>query len=415
MAKSPWRDLDAKALARHQIEMDHRKTRWFPALFNRKVERMRNSPLNFLRGSAELYYQVLAEQPTLRSGPGPSGWITGDLHLLNFGAYRPGLTHDENAKESKAVFELNDFDEAVVGPWRFDVVRMLTSIVLGARECGFERATTEASMRAFCAAYTHSEGATETPLIVANLIRTVQRRTAEELLDDRTTVVRGKRRFVHDNRYVAIEKALFKEITASLTEFAESLPAAERPHREQLEVFDCALRISGTGSLGALRIAVVVSGKDPPNRCWLFDMKSEGKPSAKPVVPKQRWKKAERALVGMQACLEQPPKLSGMSRLWGRSMLVRRLTPQEDRIDFSQINKRSWSDVIRFLAALSARAHRRGSKEGRCKWTDAECETFISQAFHLAGLHDSVYVAYKSQTKDVRPMPHRPISPKILA
>src|SRR5581483_6313382 len=81
--------FDPMKLAERQLERDRRRTRAYPGLFEHKVERMRASPLAYLRGTAPLYYALLREHPELRAAPPGEGWIAGDLHVENFGAYRP--------------------------------------------------------------------------------------------------------------------------------------------------------------------------------------------------------------------------------------------------------------------------------------------------------------------------------------
>src|SRR5262249_15161893 len=106
------RRLDTATLVRDQLALDRARTPRFPHLLARKIERMRASATGFLRGAAPLYYQILAERPDLADGPPGEGWLAGDLHLENFGAYRP--------EDDRVAFDINDFDDAIVGPWRFD-------------------------------------------------------------------------------------------------------------------------------------------------------------------------------------------------------------------------------------------------------------------------------------------------------
>src|SRR5215831_5023853 len=109
--------IDPLRLARRQLEIDHARTKRFPHLFPHKMERMGASPLAFLRGAAPLFYDLLAARPSLAEGPRGKGWLCGDMHLENFGAYHPdALTRGERAPKrptkggtARAVFNLNDF------------------------------------------------------------------------------------------------------------------------------------------------------------------------------------------------------------------------------------------------------------------------------------------------------------------
>src|ERR671920_1963255 len=96
-----------------------------PAAFRRKFRKMAASPFAFYRGSASLFYADLSgsyrddsylDEHTSRV------WIHGDLHAENFGTYM-------NAS-GQLVFNVNDFDEAYVGPFSWDLKRFSASIAL---------------------------------------------------------------------------------------------------------------------------------------------------------------------------------------------------------------------------------------------------------------------------------------------
>src|SRR5579859_2991141 len=111
--------VDPLRLARRQLEIDRDRTARFPHLLAHKANRMMASPFAFLRGSAPLFYELLERHPVLAQGPRGEGWIVGDAHMENFGAYRAGKLTVEESKHSRGeaiVFDLNDFDDAVVGP-----------------------------------------------------------------------------------------------------------------------------------------------------------------------------------------------------------------------------------------------------------------------------------------------------------
>ena len=96
------------------------------------------SPLAFLRGSAPLFYELLSATGDADPGSSPRGWIVGDAHLENFGAFRVAPSPGERASGKMTVFGLNDFDEAREGPWRWDVLRLATSLILAGRELGVD-------------------------------------------------------------------------------------------------------------------------------------------------------------------------------------------------------------------------------------------------------------------------------------
>jgi Uncharacterized protein conserved in bacteria (DUF2252) len=87
--------------------------------------RMAKSPFAFYRGSANIMAYDLSRTPV----SGISAQICGDAHLSNFGVFA--------SPERRQVFDINDFDETLSGPWEWDVKRLAASIVLAGRQNGY--------------------------------------------------------------------------------------------------------------------------------------------------------------------------------------------------------------------------------------------------------------------------------------
>ena len=409
--------FDSLALATRQLKSDRAKTARFPGLFERKVRRMSTSPLAFLRGAAPLFYTLLHERPELALGPDGEGWLTGDMHLENFGAYRPdprSFGEPKTKKEKRdqlAVFDLNDFDDAIVGPFRFDVLRLTTSLILAGRELGADGVRVlelcEALLGAYVKAAFGPSRLPDAPKPVRLLVEQVRTRSRKELLDGRTRTLREERSFRRDdpNRYRALSKSIERQVPAAFARYIESLKVADRPEDARaLDVLDCALRIAGTGSLGGLRIAVLTRGKGGPGGAWIFDMKEQGDPSAAILVGKPKMDPALRVVAALRANLEHPPRMLGATRLGGASMFVRRLAPQEDKLALHRINRYGdWVPAIHhedlgalasYLGALLGRAHRRGAKvRPKRPWTSSECASIVDRAIVVAGIHEAMYLA----------------------
>src|SRR5437879_2423589 len=94
-----------------------------------RYARMAASPFAFLRGSAVVMAQDLAATPVT----GIQVQVCGDAHLSNFGIYA--------TPERNQVFDVNDFDETLPGPWEWDIKRFAASIVVAGRTNGFPAAT----------------------------------------------------------------------------------------------------------------------------------------------------------------------------------------------------------------------------------------------------------------------------------
>jgi uncharacterized protein (DUF2252 family) len=103
--------------------------------------RMMVSPFTFYRGAARVMAEDLKDTPTA----GLSVQLCGDAHLSNFGVF--------GSPERRLVFDLNDFDETLPGPFEYDVKRMAASFTVAARDNGFTPADARAAAMASVTAY----------------------------------------------------------------------------------------------------------------------------------------------------------------------------------------------------------------------------------------------------------------------
>jgi len=103
--------------------------------------RMMVSPFTFYRGAAKIMAADLKDTPTA----GLDVQLCGDAHLSNFGVFA--------SPERRLLFDLNDFDETLPGPFEYDVQRMAASFTIAGRNNGFAKADTEAATRAAVTAY----------------------------------------------------------------------------------------------------------------------------------------------------------------------------------------------------------------------------------------------------------------------
>jgi uncharacterized protein (DUF2252 family) len=233
------------------------------------------------------------------------------------------------------------------------------------------------------------------PPPVAKLIEAVKTRTRKELLDARTEVARGKRRFVRGPRFIELPDRLRARAEKAFAKYVVRLPEAERAIDGAFDVVDAAFRVAGTGSLGVLRVALLVHGKGGLDGSWIFDMKAEATPSAVAVLKPPKLEPAERVHAAIVACVARPPRMMGATRLRGESMFVRRLSPQEDKLDFTSLVSGDLEGLARYLGALVGTAHRRGATNApRRPWKDEDRAGIIARAVALAGAHEATYLAY---------------------
>ena len=112
-----------------------------PSLITIKYERMAASPFGFFRGAVP----VMASDLSLLPHTGIVNQICGDAHVCNLGAYA--------APDGRLVFDINDFDETIRGPFEWDLKRLATSLVLAGRENGAKRAQCEEAVYGLIARY----------------------------------------------------------------------------------------------------------------------------------------------------------------------------------------------------------------------------------------------------------------------
>lgn len=405
-------DLDPARLADRQLTLDRERTKRFPELFGRKLQRMSASPLAYLRGAAPLFYEILAARPALASGPGGEGWTVGDMHLENFGAYRPdplGASEATSSREGSskkqrvARFDLNDFDDAVIGPWRLDVLRLSTSLLLGGRELGATGLVAldlcDNLLDAWARSAFDKDPVPEPPPPIVALIEQVRARSKTALLEARTELQKdGTRRFVRGPRYAELPAEVVDAVPAAFQGYVDALPEEDRPHKGSLEIVDCALRIAGTGSLGGLRIAVLAKGKGGPDGGWIFDMKEQGEPSASTLCGAPAMVPAERVCTAFRSSVERPPRMLGSTILRAGggtaklSMFVRKLSPQEDKLNLRRLEAAHLPALASYLGALLGSAHARAATKATTRWNASDLGLIRAHAIALAGLHEAIYL-----------------------
>ena len=383
---------------------------------------MSASPLAYLRGAAPLFYELLAAEPRLAEGPGGEGWIVGDMHLENVGAYRPDplgaseptSTPSPTSKKNRVVrFDLNDFDDAIIGPWRLDVLRLSTSLLLGGRELGASGIVAldllDCLLESWARSAFDGEGLPEEPAPVSALIEQVRSRSKTALLDARTAVTGGKRHFVRGPRYADLPAEVVDAVPAAFQAYIASLPEDDVPHKGSLDIVDCALRIAGTGSLGGLRIAVLAKGKGGPDGGWIFDMKEQGEPSAALLCPVPALVPAERVMTAYRACVPGAPRMMGATLLRGSggtskiSMFVRKLSPQEDKLNLRRLRGADLPALAKYLGALLGSAHARAATKAPKRWAAADLATIRTHAIALAGIHEAVYLELCERMRELLP------------
>jgi uncharacterized protein (DUF2252 family) len=260
------------------------KTR-LPELVRLRYGRMSRTPFTFLRGSAAIMASELAAgvSTDLRVE------LCGDAHLGNFRWYR--------APTRELVFDLNDFDETLPGPFEWDVKRLAASITVAARASGFSREQARSATRSAMRDYRRfigesserspldlhyyrfeSQGALEHIASHGNehrkwkeaVLAKAARRNSLLAFEKLTKVVKGRRMIVPDPPLIVrvddeITAGGAMAVKACLNDYRQSLSLEHRLLFDRFSLVDVARKVVGVGSVGTrCLIALFQAGDGTP-------------------------------------------------------------------------------------------------------------------------------------------------------
>lgn len=329
-----------------------------------KYKLMRSSPFVFLRGTCHLFYQRLPRDKMLDAAP--PVWICGDMHLENFGSYK--------GDNRLIYFDNNDFDEACLAPSLYELVRLLTSVLVGAADLKLSRAEALALCHTALDAYSEAlvfgksrwiEAETSVGM-VRDLFDALASRSRAAHLDRRTTL-KGKTRALKVDGKKALPVS--DKARAAVTAFMNTFAASE-PNPDFYRIIDVARRIAGTGSLGVDRYVILVEGKGSPDGNYLIDLKEALPSSVLPHVrtPQPKWQTEAQRVVEIQRRNQAVSQAFLHAVEFNqRSYVLRSLQPSEDRVALDDWNGKlpRLEEVVNSMAELSAWAHlRSGGRQG---------------------------------------------------
>ncbi|MEV4860510.1 DUF2252 domain-containing protein [Streptomyces ossamyceticus] len=252
-----------------------------PELVPIRYGRMMESPFRFYRGAAAIMASDLARSPT----SGLTAQLCGDAHMLNFRLLA--------SPERQLMFDINDFDETLPGPWEWDVKRLAASLVIAGRANGFDDAQRARIVRTTVRQYRESMirfaeagnldvwyakiGADVLETLAAGRLGKRSRRNLSQALakartrdslqvfDKLTETVDGRPRIAADPPLLipvsdllpAVERVgLERQFRGLLERYARTLPSDRRSLLADYRLADVARKVVGVGSVGT--------------RCWIF-------------------------------------------------------------------------------------------------------------------------------------------------
>ncbi len=354
-----------------------------PALIKLKYELMAASPFGYFRGAVP----VMAADLSVLPSTGLISQLCGDAHVRNLGAFA--------APDGRLVFDINDFDETIRGPFEWDLKRMAASVTLAGRASGHKESSSRqavekcierycAQMRAFSrmtilevAHYqVHRIGQAEP---VHNALMKAERATPQHTLEalteptsakpgaptDRSSSVGWKsgapRRFRQNPPMLTrVTGAQAAAVLASLGPYREML----QPERQHLLSFyrpvAVAFKVVGTGSVGLRDYCVYFEGNGPADPLFL-QIKEEPASAYTPYLPDAHPAphNGQRTAEGQRAMQFQSDPFLGWTHIRGRQFLVRQLNDHKGSIELDDLAGDGLEAYAEVCGELLARGHAR--------------------------------------------------------
>lgn len=345
-----------------------------PRGFRTKFRKMAADPFAFYRGSACLFYADLADIDDRWADDRTSRvWIHGDLHAENFGTYM-------NA-EGLLVFDVNDFDEAYLGHFSWDLRRFVASLAL----MGWQKALPEDDVRNLAAVYLrayvdqvrrydetdddlddfalrldNTEGAVHAVLQVARTS------TRIGLLESMTVVSDNERRFVDDATARHLNAAERSMVLAAFHRYLETIPPKKRSGRTvYYDVKDVVASTGfGIGSAGLPAYNVLIEGLNQAlENDIVLSMKQGNRPAASQVVKDKRIREffehdGHRTVVSQRALQAHTDLFLGWTTIDDTGFVVAELSPYEADLDWSDITEPDEMEpLLQDLGRATAKVH----------------------------------------------------------
>jgi uncharacterized protein (DUF2252 family) len=355
-----------------------------PDLVPLRHERMAESAFAYYRGTPAVMAFDLATTPRTDIIVQASG----DAHLSNFGLFA--------SPERTMVFDANDFDETLPGPWEWDVKRLAASVVIAGRANGFSvdavRAATMATVRGYRSWMARYAGmrlidvwyaqitdadiraaAEATGLLQGRagvgrrqnleaIFTKARRRDGMRAFESLTGVVDGRRVILDDPPVVthvevpggpaALEKVF--------TDYRATMPENRRDFLERYRFVDFALKVVGVGSVGTRCFIFVLEGRDENDPLILQAKEASASVMEPHLAPSAHPSHAQRVVVGQQLMQATSDIFLGWTKgPAGRDFYLRQLWDMKGSVDTSALQTPGLSYYGGLCGWALARAHAR--------------------------------------------------------
>ena len=348
-----------------------------PPAFRRKYRRMAADPFAFYRGTACLFYADLRDAPDPWADDRTSRvWVQGDLHAENFGTYLDG--------EGVLVFDVNDFDEAYLGAFTWDLKRFAASMaVLGWTKAlpdddiaclveQYARAYLE-QVHAFVAGDEDHEWSLRLGTArgaVEGALQRAQLSTRIALLDEATVVEDHVRRFRHGPTVRTLDDDERAVVVAAYEEYLETIPEAKRQGSRSYALKDVVGKSGfGIGSAGLPAYNLLVEGATQAlENDVVLTMKQGGVPAPSRLRRDEQaaayfQHEGHRTAVSQRALQAHSDPWLGWASMSGGphdgvGFLVKEYSPYEADLDWSGLTELDeMTEVVEQLGRATAKVH----------------------------------------------------------
>jgi uncharacterized protein (DUF2252 family) len=356
-----------------------------PQLVPIRYGRMLESAFAFYRGAAAVMAADLAGNPST----GLTVQLCGDAHLSNFGIFA--------GPDRRLLFDLNDFDETLPGPFEWDVKRLVASVEVAGRSRGFGRTHRRRAVLAAVAAYRrsvrsfakmHTLDVWYSRLDVDELVREsrdaedgalersvtkARRKDSARALSRLTAVVDGHPRFLSQPPLlVPVSELLPADETATmeallrgwLRDYRATLPASHRHLLDRYRFSDMAHKVVGVGSVGTRAWVVLMLGRDQSDPLVL-QVKEAQASVLEPYVGASAYREHGRRVVEGQRLMQAASDIflgwAAGTGLDGahRDFYVRQLWDAKGSVEVDQLPVQGFQRYAKLCGTALARAHAR--------------------------------------------------------
>jgi uncharacterized protein (DUF2252 family) len=349
-----------------------------PELIPIRYGRMMVSSFTFYRGTANIMAADLVSTPK----SGIRAQICGDSHLLNFGGFA--------TPERRLIFDVNDFDETLPGPWEWDIKRLAASFIMAARSNGFSKTDQRDAAQAAVQSYREHMGeyakmgtldvwyqavdidkvmaAVHDKVSRARLRKRVQKeekRTVAEHDFPTLAAASGGRYVIKDNPPLIYHHQLLDlaenrdNIRRAFARYRETLPDDRKVLLDRYQLMDVALKVVGVGSVGTLcAIALMMATDDDP---LFLQIKQAGPSVLEPPVSKSDYDNhGQRVVVGQRLMQSASDVFLGWTHgKEGRHFYIRQLRDMKMKPLVEVFNPSTMLDYAALCGWTVAQAHAR--------------------------------------------------------